>query len=87
MHLRAVKSRKLDVFQSIVKDLSLRDLCVDASQKRQIRGDTGQVGEGWEDGSLSPCCGAPVWVWNEIVVMLPTAMNLLKAAKPDIARG
>ena len=66
-------------------------LRVDAAQKRQIRGDTGEVGEGSEDGSLSQWCGAPVWVmetlWNEIVVMLPNSVNLLKAAKPDTARG
>ena len=66
-------------------------LCVDAAQKRQIRGDTGEVGKGSEDGSLSQWCGAPEWVmgtlWNEMVVMLPNSVSLLKAAKPDTARG
>ena len=66
-------------------------LCVDAAQNRQIRGDAGEVGEGWEDGRLSQWYGAPVWVTeivlNEIVVMLPNFVNLLKAAKPDSASG
>ena len=41
-------------------------LCVDAAQKRQIRGDTGEVGEGLEDGSLSQWCVAPVWVMETL---------------------
>ena len=65
-------------------------MCVNGVQNKHIQGDTGEVGEGWEAGHLSQCCGAPVWVvgtlWNEMVVMLSSPVNLLKAAKLDTAR-
>ena len=49
-------------------------LCIDTAQNRQIPGDTGTVGEGWEDGNLSQGCGVLLWVMeiscNENVVLL-----------------